>query len=105
MASLLENHEEMSLEDILATKIEDTTLSQRAKNVLLKPEVYAKNAGIMNRRWYDGHPECTDLVETVGELVNKTYFEILWRRGCGRKTYFEIKDAVRNTGLKFRGED
>jgi DNA-directed RNA polymerase alpha subunit len=63
-----------------------------------------ENDGWKRRRWYEGHPELFEVVETIGDLINRNSMEVLARPGCGRKTLNELRDGLRAMNLHFRNE-
>jgi DNA-directed RNA polymerase subunit alpha len=68
--------------DVLSEKIEDQKdLSRRTKNWLIEKAQ----------------------IETIGELVQKSPFNLMSVSGCGRKTLNDIKTMLKNKGLSLRG--
>lgn len=72
------NEEEMKMRNLLLTKIDDLSLSTRAKNVI--------NLDFRN-------------IKTLGQLCELTESDIIKNRCCGKKTLNEIKEHVKALGL------
>lgn len=74
----------LKIQKILQTKISDTILSARVKNICEKGNVWGKG------------------VKTLEELIRLGPKELLKFRNCGKKSFDEIEDFFKENGLDWK---